>query len=180
MKTFVVLFATLLTAGAIARVPGFSRVTLLDGGNGLMIYRNNGQRFPATRLQDQSGFAKPAISRDHRYVGWLVLQSGTGASYAQPTRLVVQDAREHVHVFSGGFGMVFGWCFATQPDAVTFMYSFPHGVTPLDFETVRISDGKILRYFELRPSRSDKAGDDVAPAGLPQWARCAWANARAQ
>lgn len=180
MKTFPVLLATMLTSGALAQAVGFSHVTLLRGGDELVIYRSDGHSSAAAKLQDQSAFDKPAISSNRHYLGWLALYSGQGTSYALPLELVVEDDRDHIYHFAGSFGMVFGWCFATGPNSVTFMYSFPHGLTPVAFETRRIRDGKILQHFELDPSQMDKVVGDAAPRSLPQWARCAWANAQAQ
>jgi hypothetical protein len=180
MRTIPVLLAAMLTGVAFAKEVRFSHVTLLRDGNDLMVYRSNGHHSLARKLRDQSKFAKAAISPNKHYVGWLSLHSGLGASYPQPLELVLEDGRNHIHQFAGGFGMVFGWCFATEPHSVTFTYSFPHGRTPVAFETRRIRDKMVLRHFELAPSQMDKVVGDVAPPGLPQWARCAWASAHEQ
>jgi hypothetical protein len=180
-KALPLLLAALLAGGAFARSIGFTRAALLHHGDALMLYGGDGHSFPAAKFPEQSGYAKPAVSPDGRHAGWLELQSDlSDASYAEPTVLVVEDVHHRTREFSGSFGMVFGWCFTTRPDAVTFAYSYPHGITPMDFDMRRIRDGKLLRHFELSPAQMDNVVGDAAPSNLPPWARCAWASVRAR
>ena len=177
-KRLPILLGVLLVTGACAQATGFSRASLVDNGNSLMIYRSSGSGALAPKFPDQSGFDDPEISSDHRYIGWLVMQSGLGASYSQPTGLVVEGVHGHTHQFAGSYGMVYGWCFAAISNAVTFTYSLPHGRTPQSFDMRDIRSGRVLQHFELTAAQLDHVVGDAAPRELPQWARCAWINVR--
>jgi hypothetical protein len=175
-----ILFCLAMSCSALAASPSFARAELLDQGTFLRLYRSDGSRASAPRLEDQDSFEKPSVASNSKYVGWLALYPDRGASYSQPLSLVVVDRSNRIHRFSGTFGMVFGWCFTPDSRAVVFEYAFPHGITPVAFDMRRIEDGKLLRHFVLDPIGPDADEDEVLPTKAPQWALCAVKSAREQ
>jgi len=171
-----------LLAGLLSTLPcaaqRFVSTELSKGGKDLVLTRSDGSRWPAPRLEyehfvsKQDSFEQPSVSPRGRYVGWLALYPGVEASYSQPLHLVVMDGDNRLHRFAGDWGMVFGWCFDPSGEAVTFRYSFPHGITDAGFDTRRISDGKLLRTFTLPAALLDVREEDLRWR-VPRWARCA-------
>jgi hypothetical protein len=113
------------------------------------------------------------VSANHRHVGWLALYPDRGASYSQPIELVVMDPAQRLHRFTGDLGMVFGWCFTPDSEAVVYRYAFPHGMTPVGFDMRRIRDGKLQRQFQLAPVGPHEDTDEVVRDKAPRWTRCA-------
>ena len=171
---FLLLFAMGSTSLS-AQATEFRQAQLTDGGSALSITQLDGSTFNAPKVDGQDGFASPQVSKNHRYVGWLALDGGHGASYSQPLDLVVMDEAKRLHRFSGSFGMVLGWCFAEKGDSVVYRFAFPHGLTPTSFEMRRIKDGRLLREFRLLEDESQAGGADV-----PAWGKCAQTSAVAQ
>jgi len=154
------------------------RVTQLDnGGSKLTITQSDGKAFSAPKIDDQDRFEKPAVSMDHRYAGWLALFPNEGASYSEPLYLVVLDAAKQARHFAGDFGMVYGWCFTKDSNAVVYKYQFPHGMTPIGFEMRRLKDGGLLHRFRLEPIKPDEDEAQVIRARAPAWTRCAQESA---
>ncbi|NMG30068.1 hypothetical protein [Aromatoleum evansii] len=169
----------LLTAGVTlsARAAEFIGVRIDEEGGKLTLIERGGSTLLAPRFGDQDGFDKPGISENHRYAGWLALFPNRGASYSQPIELVVMDTSKHTRRFSGNFGMVFGWCFAENSDAVIYRYQFPHGATPIGFDMRRLKDGKLLRRALVEPVNSDEDESEVIRTKAPVWTRCAQESA---
>ena len=180
MKLASLLLSAMIGAASTAEAAEFLKAQLTEGGTKLTIAQSDGASFDAPRDKDQDRFAAPGVSRNHRYAGWLALYPNQGASYSQPLDLAVVDASMRIHLFSGSFGMVFGWCFAEQNDAVVYSFSFPHGRTPVGFEMRRINDGKLLRKFWLEPVGPDEDEYQVLRAKAPVWTRCAQESAVAE
>ncbi len=175
MKTLLPLLTSMLVAAPACRAGDFKGVRLSDEGASLHILRTKGQPFEAPKLGPQDGFEEPRVSADHRHVGWLALYPDQGASYSQPIELVVMDGARQLHRFTGDLGMVFGWCFTPDGEAVVYRYSFPHGSTPVGFDMRRIDDGRLLRQFRLPPVGPDEDEDQVVRKKAPRWTRCAQA-----
>jgi hypothetical protein len=144
------------------------------------VSRADGSAFDAPMLDGQDMSGKPAVSNDTRYVGWLALYPGQGASYSQPLSLEILDDGNHLHHFAGEFGMVSGWCYGENAGTVVYMYSFPHGATPIGFDMRQIGDGRLLQRFKLTPQETGGEEDQAVRLKLPQWARCAWDSAHTQ
>jgi hypothetical protein len=172
------LFCCAMQWPALAAPPAFARAELLDEGASLNLHRDDGSSSPAPLLEDQDAFDKPAVARNGKYVGWLALYPDRGASYLQPIYLVVTDGANRINRFRSNFGMVFGWCFTPDSQAVVFESAFPHGMTPNALEMRRIDDGKLLRRFDLDPVGPDEAQEDVLLAKAPKWAMCAVKSVR--
>lgn len=151
---------------------GFAEALLEDEGHTLILVRADGVRSSAPKLEDQDSFAAPAVASNHEYAGWLAMFPNRGASYSQPIYLVVSDSRNRLNRFSGKWGMVFGWCFATQ-GAVVYKYEFPHGITSVAFDMRRISDGRLLRRVVLDPPRLGMDEGEMLRGRAPSWTRCA-------
>lgn len=164
------LISTILAAPC--KASNFAQALLDADGHALDLLRADGSRFPAPKLEDQDSFAAPAISPSHEYAGWLAMFPDRGASYSQPIYLVVTDTRNGFQRFSGGFGMVFAWCFAGKGKAVVYRYMFSRGITPVGFQMRRLSDGKLLRRIELAPTTVAMSEDEIRKIA-PPWTRCA-------
>jgi len=165
-----------LSAGAAE----FVEVRVEEHGGKLRIIEPDGATFLAPKMEDQDGFEKPGVSNDHRHAGWLALFPNRGASYSQPLYVVVLDASKRTRRFSGAFGMVFGWCFAKNSNAVIYKYQFPHGETSIGFDMRRLKDGKLLHRFRLEPIQPDEDASQVIRAKAPAWTRCAQESAAAE
>jgi hypothetical protein len=170
--TSLLLFAVICVALS-ARAAEFSEVRIDEQGSKLTIIESDGATFLAPKIEDQDGFEKPGVSDNHRYAGWLALFPNRGASYSQPIYLVVLDASKRTRLFSGDFGMVFGWCFAKNSNAVIYKYQFPHGRTPIGFDMRRIEDGKLLHRSQLDAVKPSEDESQVIRAKAPTWTRCA-------
>jgi uncharacterized protein GlcG (DUF336 family) len=166
-------FVMLAIAAARCDASDFAEALLQDEGHTLVLVRADGSRSSAPKLEDQDSFVAPAVASNHQYAGWLAMFPDRGASYSLPLYLVVTDTRSRVKRFSGGFGMVFSWCFAGGGQAVVYKSMFPHGVTPVGFEMRRISDGRLLRRILLEPIRGGMDEDETLAKRVPSWARCA-------
>ena len=173
MKIAPLLLPAALAVALSAEATEFRHAELMDDGAKLTIFQSDGSSFPAPMLKDQDSFAAPAVSANHRYAGWLALYPDQGASYSQALHVVVLDAARHIRRFSGDFGMVFGWCFTDDGDAVVYRFTFPHGVTPVGFEMRRIEDGKVLRRILLDPISPNEDESKAIRAKAPRWTRCA-------
>ncbi len=180
MKIIPLLLPAVLAVTLSAEATEFRKAELMDNGAKLTISQSDGSSFLAPMLKDQDSFAAPIVSRNHRYAGWLALYPNQGASYSNPLYVVVLDASKRIHRFYGDFGMVFGWCFTKESDAVVYRFTFPHGVTPVGFEMRRIKDGKLLRSFLLDPISPDEDESKVIRAKAPIWTRCAQDSTAAQ
>lgn len=180
MKRIALLLSATLVVAFSGEAAEFRETRLENDGTQLTIVKSDGIVFPAPKIKDQDGFKEPAISNNHRFAGWLALFPNQGASYSQPLYLVVLDASMRTHRYSGNFGMVFGWCFAKDSDAVVYRYSFPHGITPIGFEMRRIGDGELLHRYRLEPIKPDEDESQVVRAQAPPWTRCAQATAAAE
>jgi hypothetical protein len=177
MKATLPLLAMMLVAASASRGADFKDVRLAgDEGSALLILRTSGKPLDAPKLGTQDSFDQPRLSANHRLVGWLALYPDKGASYSQPIELVVMDRAQQLHRFTGNWGMVFGWCFTPNSEAVIYRYQFPHGRTPVGFDMRRVSDGKLLRQFRLEPAGPDEDGDEVVRDKAPRWASCARAS----
>jgi hypothetical protein len=163
-----------------ARATEFTGIRLGEHGGKLAIIERGGAALLAPKIDDQDGFAKPGVSDNHRYAGWLELFPNRGASYSQPMGLAVMDTSKRIRRFSGHFGMVFGWCFTKDSNAVIYRYQFPHGQTPTGFDMRRLKDGKLLRRFLLEPIESDEDESQLIRAKAPAWTRCAHESATSQ
>jgi hypothetical protein len=162
------------------RATEFTGIRLGEHGGKLTIIERGGAALLAPKIDDQDGFAKPDVSDNHRYAGWLELFPNRGASYSQPIGLAVMDTSKRIRRFSGDFGMVFGWCFTKDSNAVIYRYQFPHGQTPTGFDMRRLKDGKLLRRFLLEPIKSDEDESQLIRAKAPAWTRCAHESATSQ
>jgi hypothetical protein len=177
MKLKPLLLSAALVVALSVEAAEFREVRLEEDGNRLTIVQSDGATFAAPKFEDQDSFEKPGISSSRRYAGWLALFPNQGASYSQPLYLVVLDAAKRMHRFSGDFGMVFGWCFAKETDAVIYRFQFPHGMTPIGFEMRRAKDGKLLHRFRLEPIKRDGDESRVIRTKAPEWTRCAQQSA---
>lgn len=173
MKIAPLFLLTGLAVALSAAATEFRSAELVNNGAGLTIFQPDGSSFLAPMLKNQDSFAAPAVSSNHRYAGWLALYPDLGASYSQPLHVVVFDASKRIYRFSGDFGMVFGWCFTKDSDAVVYRFTFPHGATSVGFEMRRIKDGKLLRRFLLDPTSPNEDEQGVIRAKAPLWTRCA-------
>ncbi len=176
MKSLLPLLIAMFVAAPACHAAEFKGVRLSDDGATLEVLPANGQSFDAPKLGTQDSFEQPRMSTDQRHVGWLALYPDKGASYSQPIELVIMGRGQRLHRFSGDLGMVFGWCFTPDSQAVVFRYSFSHGKTPVGFEMRRIGDGRLLRHFRLEPVGNDEDEDEVVFAKAPRWTRCAQAE----
>lgn len=169
-------------AAAALQVPAaqFSSVTLNSDGSELSVLRTDGTAFAVPKSGSQDEFRKPAVSADGRYAGWLALYPNQGASYSQPLYLAVLDTSGKVRRFSGDFGMVYGWCFAPDSDAVIYQYQFPHGATPIGFEMRRLKGGKLIRRVEIEPVAPSADEAQAVRTKTPAWTACAQRSAAAQ
>lgn len=163
-----------------ARQLKYSTAEMLGFDRQVRVNRADGSSFDVPKLDGQDMFGKPAVSGDTRYVGWLALFSGQGASYPQPLSLETLDDAGHVHHFTGEFGRVVGWCFGGKADTVVYMYSFSHGATPIGFDMRQIEDGKLLHRFKLVPPESGGGDGKAIRLKLPEWATCALDSSYAQ
>ncbi len=166
-------FVMLSITAARCDASGFAQAVLGNEGRTLVLVGADGSRSPAPKLEDQDSFTAPAIASNHRYAGWLAMFPDRGASYSQPIYLVITDSRNRLKRFSGKWGMVFGWCFARQGQAVVYKYEFPHGITSVAFDMRRISDGQLLRRIVLEPTRLGMNEDEILRGRAPSWTRCA-------
>lgn len=166
----------LLCVSAFGQQNRFVRASLERDGGLLQLQRADGSQSTAPKLEEQDSFEKPAIASNQRYVGWLALFPNQGASYSQPLYLVVMDTSNRLQRFKSDFGMVFDWCFSPRGTEVVFRSEFPHGATPVEFEMHRISDGKLLRRFEVPESASLHDEEPTRHQPFPSWAKCAAAS----
>jgi hypothetical protein len=171
MRLTLLLFLSTVGLALSARAAEFIEVRVEEHGEKLKIVERDGTTFSAPKIEDQDSFEKPSVSNNRRYAGWLALFPNRGASYSQPIYLVVMDTSRRTRRFSGDFGMVFGWCFAKNSNAVIYRYQFPHGETPIGFDMRRLMDGKLLRRSQLEPIKPDDESDVRVKA--PAWTRCA-------
>lgn len=156
-----------------AEAAEFRGFRLEEAGARLTIVQSDGRAFAASAFEDQDSFELPIISSNRRYVGWLALFPDRGASYSQPIELVVLDTSKRSRHYAGNFGMVSGWCFTRNSNAVIYTYRFPHGVTSIGFDMRRLKDGKLLHRYLLRPIEADEDESRVARREAPAWTRCA-------
>lgn len=163
------LLAASLCASASGQENGFTQASLDQDGGRLWLRRTDGSHTAAPKLEGQDAFGDPAVASTRRHVGWLALFPDQGASYSQPLFLVVMDTSNRIQRFRGDFGMVFRWCFTPSGKEVVFQSSFPHGLTPVEFEMRRIGDGSLVRRLRL-PENWDKP--------VPSWANCTGRNAK--
>lgn len=169
----VFLFLVGVMALACSEAASFRSVQLSADGKQLTVTRSDGTSFEAPRLGDQDEFGSPAISADHRAVGWLALYPGVGASYSMPLELVVLDTDGHLQRFSGDFGMVFGWCFHPRRHAVIYQVRLPHGSSPLEFEMRDLSGRRLLQKFRLEAVGPDASELEALRRKAPKWTACA-------
>ena len=172
MRLTVLVFTVCLVT-SFAHAAEFQEARLEDEGRKLTVTQSDGQTFAAPMLEDQDSFDKPAVSKNRRYVGWLALFPNMGASYSQPLRLSVLDSSKRRLDFGGDFGMIYGWCFTKDSQAVVYRHQLPHGITPIAFQMRSLRDGKILRSFRLEPIKPDADEAKVIQAKTPAWASCA-------
>lgn len=171
-------FLAVLFAAADCCAQTFVSASLSEDDSELVLVRGDGGRTNAPKFEDQDKFAQPLVARDRRTVGWLALYPDRGASYSQGLDLVLLDQSNRFHHFQGDFGMLYGWCFADADTAVVFMYSFPHGSTPIGYDKRRIRDGRLLARKRLEPIPDSDDEAAVLLRRTPAWARCALAKAR--
>lgn len=176
MKRFLPALLIVLCANASGQHNRFTQALLDQDGGSLQLHRADGSQSAAPTLAGQDAFEQPAVASNRRYVGWLALFPNQGASYSQPLYLVVMDTSNRLQRFRGDFGMVFSWCFSPRGTEVVFQSSFPHGVTPVEFQMRRISDGKLLRRLELPENGSLHDEGSAWHQSLPSWAKCAGPN----
>lgn len=151
----------MLCTSAFGQHDRFTQALLDQDGGALRLYRADGSQSAAPKLEEQDTFGKPVVASNQRYVGWLALFPDQGASYSQPLYLVVMDTSNRLRRFRSDFGMVFSWCFSTKGTEVVFQSSFPHGATPVEFQLRRISDGRLLRRFQLPENESLQDGEQA-------------------
>lgn len=158
----------------------FVTATVAQDGAGLILTRAGNSPIIAPKLEDQDGFSKPAVAPGGGSVGWLALYPGYGASYSQPLGLVLLDQSNRLRRIHGEFGMVYGWCFVEAGTAVSLMYSFSHGITPIGYDKRRISDGKLLARKRLEPIPAGEDEAEILRRRTPAWAKCALSSANAK
>jgi hypothetical protein len=176
MKRFVPALMLLLCASAAGQQNRFVQASLHQDGRVLRLQRADGGESAAPKLEGQDSFEKPAIASNRRYVGWLALFPNQGASYSQPLYLVVMDGSNRLQRFRSDFGMVFGWCFSPRGTEVVFQSAFPHGATPVEYQMRRISDGKLLRRFEVPERATLHDEEPTLHQPRPAWAKCTGAS----
>jgi hypothetical protein len=167
------LMASLMWVAIPCQAGEFQGVRLFNDGASLEITSVHGKAVPAPKLGTQDGFDQPALSPDRRYVGWLAMYPGRGASYSQPVELVVMDEARRLHRFFGEWGMVYGWCFAPGGRAVIYRYSFSHGDQTPGFDMRRIEDGRLLKRYRMPDVGVDVDLAAAVRAEAPSWTRCA-------
>lgn len=151
----------------------FTAATISADESTLVLRRAGGEAVLAPKFEDQDQFRRAAVAPDGGTVGWLALYPGRSGSYSQPLSLVVLDRSNRIQRFQGAFGMVYEWCFTDAGASVTFMYSFPHGVTPVGFDKRRLRDGKLLARTQLDPIPAGEHEGDILRRRAPAWAKCA-------
>lgn len=177
MKRLLPALVMLSCVTAYGQENGFTQALLEPNSELLWLRRADGSQTAAPMLEDQDAFEAPAVASDRRHAGWLALFPNQGASYSQPLYLVVMDTSNHLQRFRSDFGMVFKWCFTPGGKEVVFQSAFPHGPTSVEFEMRRISDGRLLRRFEL-PENGLLDDSNTPHKPVPSWANCTNWNSR--
>ena len=138
---------------------------VLDSANGLRITTTTGRTIIPARDTAQVGFAAPAISANHRRIGWLALYPNCCTSYPIPLRLVVRTD-ETERVFDGSGLPVWRWAFVDDGRRVAFRQTPVHGDAPAHYELRDIDTGKLVAAYDDSLERSAKS---VKPSPAPRW-----------
>lgn len=108
----------------------------------------------------QVGFDRPAISKDHRSVGWLAMFPGCCTAYPLPVELDVFKGGRIVRRFKGDGRAIFRWAFEDGDTRVALYQDFPHGQGGGHFELRDLATGKLVARYDKPPSLA-----------APQWVR---------
>jgi len=140
--------------------------TAPDSGGPLRLVRAKGNPIVVAMDVEQVGFARIAISRDGRSVGWLALYPNCCTSYPIPLKLVIYSSGRR-HVFEPNGLPIWLWQFSPDGTRVAFEQEPVHGGVGVLYELREIASGRLIERYEP-PGRTD--ADSVPPAGnVPAW-----------
>jgi len=140
---------------------------MLDSSAGLRITTSTGQTIVPEKDSGQVGFAAPAISADHRRVGWLALYPNCCTSYPIPLKLVVRTAGKE-RVIDGAALPVWRWVFVDGGRRVAIRQTPVHGDAPAHYELRDADSGKLVEAYD---ALWGAPADSIKSRHVPRWVR---------
>lgn len=135
-----------MSASTVGAQTAYTRATI-DSAEELRITTTTGRTILPAKDTGQVGFGAPAISADHRRVGWLALYPNCCTSYPIPLRLVVRTADQE-RVFDGAGLPVWRWLFMDSGRRVAFRQAPVHGGAPAHYELRDVDSGTLVDSYD--------------------------------
>jgi lysophospholipase L1-like esterase len=131
---------------------------VVDDAGRALVMEADGQAISIPRDSDQVGFDRPAVSADHRSVGWLALYPNCCTTYPIPLELVViaNGTRRSFH----GALPVWKWTFSADGTQIAFMEGTVHGGGGEHYELRDVLSGRVVSTYDPEPDK---------PQAPPAW-----------
>ncbi len=156
----VIVYALIIGALLASSPERYAEVRIEHGE--VLITSQSRQRIIGPKDSEQVDAEMPAVSPDHRSVGWLALYNVCAQSYPCPIKVIVlRDG--HVHKFIGA-QPIYRWCFLEGGKRVAFESEFPHGGQGVSYHLFEVTTERELEFYA---PPTDNNGD-VLPGPDPK------------
>jgi hypothetical protein len=167
MRRFLIVCALSALATRAVTAQQVYRRAVVDSAGRLRIERADHRVIEPSKDSAQVGFDQPAVSRDHRTVGWLALYPNCCTTYPIPLELVLLRANGRRTTIAADLP-IWQWGFASDGRSVVLRQAPVHGAAPETYERRDITTGRVT---------ATAVADSQTPAVLPAWVRDAISGA---